>query len=557
MTQLPPEKLSFSTKLAYGSGDFGPAVTANILVFYLLFFLTDVAGLSAGLAGSVLMIGKIFDAINDPFVGILSDRTRTRWGRRLPWMLAGILPFVLIYLLQWTIPHFSDDLQVNQWGLFAYYVVIGIIFNLFYTAVNLPYTALTPELTQDYNERTSLNSFRFTFSIGGSILSLILYIFIANALPNRPQEQFWQLGIMCSVLSAIALLWCSLRLQEKGRIPILSPNLKRRVAPFLLFSGATILVINVLRIIPLTSPWLNAKGGFDYISFFLLLLGIFAIAFGWTLLNAEPEAHLISEAAHRENEKTDSETSMSFIEQLKIAFSNRPFLFVIGIYLCSWLAVQLTASILVYYVVSWMKLPEDRSGLLALSVQGTALVMLFFWQAVSQKLDKKIVYFLGMSVWIIAQVGLVTLQPGQVVLMYGLGILAGFGVSVAYLIPWSMIPDVVDLDELNTGKRREGVFYAFMVLLQKIGLALGLFLVGVTLESAGFIARIPGEAIPVQPDSALLAIRFAVCPLPAFFLVLGLVLAYFYPITREIHADIRLQLQQRLELPVDTDSLHE
>ena len=62
--------------------------------------------------------------------------------------------------------------------------------------------------------------------------------------------------------------------------------------------------------------------------------------------------------------------------------------------------------------------------------------MLFFWQAVSQKLDKKIVYFLGMSVWIIAQVGLVTLQPGQVVLMYGLGILAGFGVSVAYLIPW-------------------------------------------------------------------------------------------------------------------------
>ncbi|MFM7441754.1 MAG: MFS transporter, partial [Snowella sp.] len=176
ITQLAPEKLSFNTKLAYGAGDFGPAVTANILVFYLLFFLTDVAGLPAGLAGSVLMIGKIFDAINDPFVGVLSDRTRTRWGRRLPWMLAGIFPFVLIYLLQWTIPRFSDDLQINQWGLFAYYVAIGIIFNIFYTAVNLPYTALTPELTQDYNERTSLNSFRFTFSIGGSILSLILYI---------------------------------------------------------------------------------------------------------------------------------------------------------------------------------------------------------------------------------------------------------------------------------------------------------------------------------------------------------------------------------------------
>ncbi len=546
MTSLSPEKLRFSTKLAYGAGDFGPAVTANILVFYLLFFLTDVVGLSPGLAGSVLMIGKIFDAVNDPFVGILSDRTHSRWGRRLPWMVAGIVPFMLIYLLQWIIPHFSENIQINQWALFIYYVAIGIIFNIAFTMVNLPYTALTPELTQDYNERTSLNSFRFTFSIGGSILSLILYIFIANALPNQPKEQFWQLAIMCSTLSAIALLWCALRLQERGRISILSPNQKRSIGPFLIFSGITILIINILRLIPLTSTWLNGTNHFDHISFFLLLLGLLIIAFGWTLLNGEPEAHLVSEAAYRESAK--SESSMSFIEQLKIVFTNRPFLFVIGIYLCSWLAVQLTASIIVFYVVSWMKLPEENSGLLALAVQGTALVMLFFWQTVSQKLDKKMVYFLGMSIWIIAQFGLWSLQPGQIVFMYILGILAGVGVSVAYLIPWSMIPDVVDLDELNTGKRREGVFYAFMVLLQKIGLALGLFLVGITLEAAGFIPRIPGEAIPLQPESALFAIRCAVGPLPAFFLVLGLVLAYFYPITREIHANIRLQLQQRLEL---------
>ncbi|MGL5035911.1 MAG: MFS transporter, partial [Microcystaceae cyanobacterium] len=237
---------------------------------------------------------------------------------------------------------------------------------------------------------------------------------------------------------------------------------------------------------------------------------------------------------------------LSFLQQLKVVFSNRPFLFVIGIYLCSWLAVQLTASILVFYVVSWMKLSEEQSGTVALGVQGTALVMLFFWQAVSQKLDKKIVYFLGMVVWIGAQLGLWLLQPGQVGLMYVLAILAGVGVSVAYLIPWSMIPDVVDLDELNTGERREGIFYAFMVLLQKFGLALGLFLVGITLESAGFIPRVAGEAIPIQSDSALLAIRVAIAPLPAVFLLLGLVLAYFYPITREVHATIRLQLYERL-----------
>ena len=203
--------------------------------------------------------------------------------------------------------------------------------------------------------------------------------------------------------------------------------------------------------------------------------------------------------------------------------NNRPFLFVIGIYLCSWLAVQLTASILVYFVVSYMNLREDQSGLVALAVQGTALIMLFFGQILCQKFDKKVVYFMGTGVWIIAQIGLFLLQPGQVTFMFVLAIMAGFGVSVAYLIPWSMVPDVIELDELETGQRREGVFYAFMVLLQKFGLALGLFLVGVVLEAAGFVEQIPGQPLPTPPETALFAIRIAVAPLPAIILIMGLV----------------------------------
>ncbi|MBD2652439.1 MFS transporter [Synechocystis sp. FACHB-383] len=538
MTQsLSAEKLHFTTKLAYGAGDFGPAITANILVFYLLFFLTDVAGVPAALAGSVLMIGKIFDAINDPIIGLLSDRTRTRWGRRLPWMLAGMIPFALLNSAQWLIPHFSDDRLTNQWGLFIYYVAIAMAFNLCYTTVNLPYTALTPELTQNYNERTRLNSFRFFFSIGGSILSLILYILIAAGLPDRPQAQFAQLGVMISVLSLSALLWSALRLQEKGKDPILSPTLRQRLAPLLMTAGITLITLAIAR-----SFNLLGASGFDYISFFLILLGLIWGGFGFTLRDSAIEDHLRKGDGPSSPENTES---LPLFKQLKIAFRNRAFLFVIGIYLCSWLAVQLTASILVYFVVSWMGLSEQQSGTIALAVQGTALVMLFIWQALAQFLDKKVIYFLGSVVWMGAEVGLWLVQPGQVALLYTLAVFAGVGVSVAYLIPWSMIPDVVDLDELNTGKRREGVFYAFMVLLQKVGLALGLFLVGLTLQASGFIARVPGEPIPTQPDSALWAIRFAVAPLPAFFLLGGLILAIFYPITRAVHTDIRRQLQER------------
>jgi glycoside/pentoside/hexuronide:cation symporter, GPH family len=122
--------------------------------------------------------------------------------------------------------------------------------------------------------------------------------------------------------------------------------------------------------------------------------------------------------------------------------------------------------------------------------------------------------------------------------------MAGCGLSIAYLIPWSMIPDVIDLDELNTGQRREGIFYGFVVFLQKLVLALGIFLVSNGLEASGFKAA-TGNAIIVQPDSAILGIRVVMGPLTIAFLSLGLVITYFYPLTREIHAEIMLKLKER------------
>ncbi|MDE5087998.1 MAG: MFS transporter [Trichodesmium sp. St16_bin2-tuft] len=452
------EKLNFWTKLAYGAGDLGPAICANIQVFFLLYFFTNVAGLSASIAGSILMIGKISDAVNDPIIGVMSDRTVHPWGRRYPWMVFGAIPFGILFFLQWIVP------TTNQSFLFWYYVVIAVLFNIAYTIVNLPYAALTPELTQDFHERTSLNSFRFAFSIGGSILSLVIAQLIFSIFKDNPIQQYLVLGIVCAIIAVLPIYWCFFGTRDRA----VSNNTKKE----------------------------------EY-----------------------------------------NNTNLSIVEQIRIAFSNRPFLFVIGIYLCSWLGVQLTASILPYFVIYWMQLPEGTFPQVAIAVQGTALIMLFVWSFVSKKVGKKAVYFMGICLWIIAQGGLFFTQPGQVGLMYFLAVIAGFGVSTAYLVPWSMIPDVIDLDELNTGQRREGIFYSFMVFLQKIGLAIGLFLVGVALDIAGFIETIPGETPPTQPDSALLAVRIAIAPLPTIFLIVGLLLAYFYPITREVHNEILLKLR--------------
>lgn len=467
---LTSEKLDFKTKLAYGAGDLGPAITGNIAVFYLMVFFTNVAGIPAGLAGSILMIGKIWDGINDPVVGMLTDKTQSRrWGRRLPWLLYGAIPFGFFSFLQWIVPQFSADKNINIWGLFWYYVIIGIISQAFFTVVNLPYTAMTPELTQDYDERTSLNSFRFTFSIGGSILSLILAKIIFSQIADR-QQQYLVLAAVCTVIAVLSLYWCVYGVRDR----ILAFEAKRISLP--------------------------------------------------------------------------QEAEIPFFEQLKIVFSNKPFLFVISIYLFSWLGVQITASIIPYFVVNCMRLQEGDVPNVMIAVQGTALVMLFVWSYLSKKIGKKLVYFLGMSSWIIAAAGLFFLQPNQVGLMYVMAVMAGVGVSTAYLIPWSMIPDVIELDELQTGQRREGIFYGFMVLLQKFGLAFGLFLVGNTLQAYGFKEAVIGQtSLPIQPESALLAIRIAVGPIPTVCLIAGLILIYFYPITREMHAEIMLKLQAQRE----------
>ncbi|MFN5241526.1 MAG: MFS transporter [Aphanizomenon sp.] len=464
------KKLDFKTKLAYGAGDLGPAITGNIATFYMMFFFTNVAGIPAGLAGSILMIGKIWDGINDPMVGMLTDKTQSRrWGRRLPWLLYGAIPFAFFFFLQWIVPQFTADKNINVWCLFWYYVAIGIVSQAFFTVVNLPYTAMTPELTQDYDERTSLNSFRFTFSIGGSILSLILAKIIFLQIADQ-QQHYLVLAAVCSVISILSLYWCVYGVRDR----ILAFEAKRMQLP--------------------------------------------------------------------------KEAEIPFFEQLKIVFSNKPFLFVIAIYLFSWLGVQITASIIPYFVINCMGMEEGDVPTVMIAVQGTALFMLFIWNYLSQKIGKNLVYFLGMSSWIIAAIGLFFLQPNQVGLMYVMAVMAGVGVSTAYLIPWSMIPDVIELDELQTGQRREGIFYGFMVLLQKFGLAFGLFLVGNTLQAYGFKETVAGQSsLPIQPESALLAIRIVVGPIPTVCLIVGLVLVYFYPITREMHAEIMLKLQAQRE----------
>lgn len=460
----PAERLSLNAKLAFGAGDLAPAIVTIVISFFQFVFLTEVAGLNPLAAGSVRSILTIWDAVNDPVVGWLSDRTHSRWGRRRPWILFGAVPFGIVFALQWIVPPFDDT------GKFIYYIVVGVLLNAAFTVVNVPYTALTPELTQDYDERTSLNAFRFAFSIGGSLIVAVLHPLIVGRFADATTGYLVS-GVIWGIVCVPPLLWC--------------------------FWGT------------------------------------------------------------RERFRSEDEEQVSLGEQLRTTFSNRPYLFVIGIYLFSWLAIQITSTVLVPYVAYWLgsvrqfplsvigltfSSPGDIVPIMLFAVQGSAFVFLFVWNAICPRIGKKAVYMIGMTFWIGVQSVLFFVQPQQVGLAILLAVLAGVGVATGYIIPWSMMPDVIDYDELRTGRRREGMYYGLMVLLQKFGLAAGLFMVGAVLNSAGYDGKFdPGQ----QPASALLALRWMIGPVPTVALIAGMIVTAFYPITKQKHAEILAELERR------------
>ncbi len=173
------EKLSFWRKLGYGLGDIYGGGSGTLISFFYLVFLTDVVQLNPGLAGVVILVSKLYDAITDPFEGVISDRTRTRMGRRRPYLLAGI---ILVFLSFFAM--FYPIAYEGQPARFVFVVLTYLFFSTIVSIVMLNYNALQAELSLDYDERTSLSSFRIFFSTVSSILCAVLPLEIVKRFPD-------------------------------------------------------------------------------------------------------------------------------------------------------------------------------------------------------------------------------------------------------------------------------------------------------------------------------------------------------------------------------------
>lgn len=205
--------LTLFTKLVYGSGDWGMASFGTLRQIFYAIFLTDVVGLDARLASLAALVGVVWDAINDPLVGILSDRIHTRWGRRRPFLLVFAIPFGLSFLFLWWAPPWE-----SQIALMATVTLAFMISDTMQTLVTVPFFALTPEITPDYDERTSLTGYRMFFNLLASLATAVSApMIVDSALKGGATQQqgYLMVAALFGGLAAVPFLLIGIFIRER------------------------------------------------------------------------------------------------------------------------------------------------------------------------------------------------------------------------------------------------------------------------------------------------------------------------------------------------------
>ena len=235
------------------------------------------------------------------------------------------------------------------------------------------------------------------------------------------------------------------------------------------------------------------------------------------------------------------------LKGLRELFAHKNFLRLSALFIAARIAGDVAAASLAYFAASWLGRPGDLVPFMLILLL-SSIASLPIWLRVAQRYDKHMLFIVGAGWWATMLVPIfffVTPDTPRLAIVAMMGII-GFGYCAADLIPWAMIGEVIDEDELITGQRREGVYNGCFTFLRKIAGATGVATMGLAFEFFGYISKQPGaaqSALPiVQPESALMAIRVSASLAPAFFLVLAIAIAWGYPLTRAAHSRIRAEL---------------
>lgn len=440
------ERLSTGRIVGYSLPAFGAAMVLLSVAVYLPNYYTDELGLSAALLGWVILAGRLWDAVTDPLVGHVSDRTRSRWGRRRPYFLLSAIPLWLAFYLIW-----SPAPGLSATALFAHLLVSYLILYTFWTIFWIPYISLGMELTPSYHERTRLFGTRQGFFLFGAAVGMLAPELFARA-AGGPQAGYPPMA--------------------------------------LLFGGVA--------------------------------CGLILVAF----------------AGQRERPSAARQEHFPFFQGLRVTFRNRAFVVLMFTYLVALVGGSFIAP-LTLYVAKYVIQAREVVPLVMLAYLAGSVAAIPLWVKLSRRLGKNRTWSIAMLLATAVYATSFSYHEGTWRLWIALAALIGAANGCTMTLGPSLSADVIDSDELETGRRREGAFMGIWSFLDKAAVGLAIF---VGMQGLAAVGYVPNEE---QPERVVLGIKVLYCIVPAVCHLAAVLLFQRFPITAEVHARIRAGLDAR------------
>jgi glycoside/pentoside/hexuronide:cation symporter, GPH family len=422
----PYQKLSFIEKAGYSAGDAAANFVFMTMVLFQLNFYTDVFGLSANAAAAILLWPRLWDAVFDPVMGVIADRTNTRWGKFRPWVLWTSIPWAVCMVLAYTTP--------QGWSmgmLIAYAGITNTVLMTLYSMNNMPYSALGGVMTADLNERTKLNSYRFVsvniaqFIVGGFTLPLV-----AKFAAGHDRAHGWQMtmtlwAVLCLVLFVITFL-----------------TTRERVQPVAATTGTPRQdFTDLLR----NTPW---------IALFIYTL------FNFAMLTYRGGAHY-----NFYHHFADKVAMFDFIERLGLTTPDPApqggLLEWLG-YIGHGTRENLPGNV-----------ADVFNSIINMAGFGTTIVVIILSAGLSARYGKKTVILTGFALSALNACAYFFLTPTNVTGMFALHVLGSVVYAPTIAVAWAIYADAADYSEWQTGRRFTGVLFASIGFGLKLGLALG------------------------------------------------------------------------------------
>ncbi|NXE51396.1 MFS2B protein, partial [Casuarius casuarius] len=470
--------LSVFSKLCYAIGGAPNQVAGSAAAFFLQIYLLDIAHITPFHASLVLFIGKASGAVTDPVAGFFISKSRwTKIGRLMPWMLACTPFTVASYFFMWYLPPFVA-------GRVAWYLTFYCLFQALTTLFQVPYSALTMFLSTDQKERDSATAYRMTMEVLGTLIGAAL------------QGQI--------VASAHVSHHCTMNLSVNTTSHFISlhdtPSFPEPLEP--LSHQVYMIAAGVI-------------GGVYLLGIVIFFLGV----------KEKDDPYALT-----------SDRAIPFCKGLRLTVKHGPYVKLTAAFLLISTGVQLEQSNFVLFCTHAADL-RNHFQYLVVTILVSAAVSIPFWQKILQRFGKKCAAC-GISWMIPFAVMLVTIP--NLILAYFVAFVSGLSIAASQLLPWSMLPDVVDNFRLQNphGKGHETIFYSSYVFFTKMSAGIGLGISAAGLEFTGYK---PG--VCKQSNDVILTLKILIGAVPAILIILGLFILLFYPITEESRKETKLALE--------------